>query len=193
MIMKQENIKQIVDIWLALNTVLALVFGFSLLGGFIGYIVYSFVFHSLWIIAFFIILINLISFKFIYNVWDTYSKGYIIDIENNKFSFPANDVENSILEIMKLKPFFNMAKREELLITDIIALNNETQRWTTKSSDGKTQKHIKYLLNISGKFGSRQLEFSSKQKRDECRTLLSYAKKKLGSKFVSNDMNLDLQ
>jgi hypothetical protein len=49
------------------------------------------------------------------------------------------------------------------------------------------------MLNISGDFGSRQLEFNSKQKRDECRTMLNSARKKLNLKFDSSDINLDLQ
>lgn len=63
------------------------------------------------------------------------------------------------------------------------------------NGQGKTQtkEHVKWLLNISGDFGSQQLEFHSKQKRDECRAMLSSAKKKMGSSFTSSDMNLDFQ
>lgn len=188
--MAQEDVKQIKDIWLALNNVVGVVFLISIIGGLIGGLVFKF--HSIWPIVIGIVLANLFSIKFIYNIWDTYSKGIIIDVKNNIFSFPADDVENSILEIITLKPFFNMAKRESLPISEIISLNNETKRWSVKDGN-KTKKYIRYLLNVSGEFGSRQLEFDSKQKRDECRALLSSAKKKLGSKFVSSDLNLDLQ
>lgn len=166
----------------------------SLFSSFLGALVNDFfALHSGGVIFGFIILANLLTAKFTYNVWNSYSKGIVADVENNSFSFPASDIENSIAEIITLRPIFNLAKRDSYPITEITALNNETKRWTTESSDGKTKKHVEYLLNISGDFCSKQLEFASKQKRDECRAMLSNAKKKMGSTFTSSDMNLDFQ
>ena len=97
------------------------------------------------------------------------------------------------LVYMCVERFFTLVEKgfSESFVT------NEIKRWSTKSKDsnGKqtTKRHVKFLLNISGDFGSRQLEFNSKQKRDECRTMLNSARKKLNLKFDSSDINLDLQ
>jgi hypothetical protein len=143
-----------------------------------------------------VIVANLIMVKFTFGVWSSYSKGIVADINNNLFSFPASDVENSIQDIVTLKPLFNLAKRNEYPISEINALTNESRRWTTKSKNSQgrsqTKEHVVWLLNVSGEFGSTQLEFTSKQKRDECRSMLNSASKKIGSSIRSSDINLDL-
>jgi hypothetical protein len=139
----------------------------------------------------------LIFSKFIYGVWNAYNLGIIVDLENKTFSFPASDVENNVIDIITFKQFRDLSKREMLNLAEIEALANEIKRWTTASTDSKgkktTKKHVKFLLNVSGDFGSRQLEFDSKQKRDECRAMLNSAKKKLNLKYGSSDLNLDLE
>lgn len=179
---------EVKDTWLALQKAGIVVLAVSIIGLILG----SMIGDSNLVIWGFVILANLIAGKFTLNVWNSYSEGIVADIDNNSFSFPASDVENSIEDIVKLKPLFDLAKRNSYPITEINALNNETKRWTTTSKEG-TKKHVEWLLNISGDFGSQQLEFASKQKRDECRAMLSAAKKKMGSSFTSSDMNLDLQ
>lgn len=184
---------EVKDTWLALQKAGIVILAVSIIGLFLG----SAIGNSNLVIWGFVILANLIAGKFTLNVWNSYSEGIVADIENNSFSFPASDVENSIEDIVKLKPLFNLAKRNSYPITEITALNNETKRWTTKSKNSQgrseTKNHVKWLLNISGDFGSQQLEFASKQKRDECRAMLSSAKKKMGLSFTSSDMNLDFQ
>jgi hypothetical protein len=139
----------------------------------------------------------LIFSKFIYDVWNAYNQGIQVSLENKTFSFPASDVENNVIDIITLKQFRDLSKRETLKLNEVEALANEIKRWSTSSTDSKgkktTKKHVKFLLNISGDFGSRQLEFNSKQKRDECRAMLNRARKKLNLKFGSSDSNLDLQ
>lgn len=153
-----------------------------------GTIVYGVVYYPV---------VLLLFSKFIYNVWNAYNMGILVNLEDRTFSFPASDVENKVIDIITLKRFRDLAKRETLKLIEVEALTNEIKRWSTKSKDsnGKqtTKRHVKFLLNISGDFGSRQLEFNSKQKRDECRTMLNSARKKLNLKFDSSDINLDLQ
>jgi len=186
--MERENIYQIKDNSLALEKVILMISTISIISGLVGFFLVKIFFnlndsYLIGIVVTFIILGNLVSIKLIYVTWDLYSKGIIVDIQNNTFSFPLTDSdrEYSILEYITLKILFDPGKRESLTINEIIALNNETKRWTTESGDGKKTKHIKYLLNVSGEFGSRQLEFTSQQKRDECRAILNNAKKKLNS------------
>ena len=194
------------DTWLALKTIGELfitVFGFSLGLGFA--FLYSLIFANNENILFGTIVYGVVYYpvvlllfsKFIYNVWNAYNMGILVNLEDRTFSFPASDVENKVIDIITLKRFRDLAKRETLKLIEVEALTNEIKRWSTKSKDsnGKqtTKRHVKFLLNISGDFGSRQLEFNSKQKRDECRTMLNSARKKLNLKFDSSDINLDLQ
>lgn len=142
-------------------------------------------------------LLLLLFSKFIYGVWNAYNLGIIVSFEDKTFSFPASDVENNVIDIITFKQFRDLSKREILNLAEIEALANETKRWTTSNTNSKgkktTKKHVSFLLNVSGDFGSRQLEFDSKQKRDECRAMLNNAKKKLNLKHGSSDANLDLQ
>jgi len=139
-----------------------------------------------------ILFIFLIPIK---KIWNAYYAGYEVDLEDGTFSFPASDVENSVMDIVTLKSVRNLMHRDTLNLDELEALNNETKRWTSKSKDSNgrmvTKKHVKYLLNISGEFGSRQFKFNSKQKRDECRAMFNRAVKQLGLRLNSSDMNLD--
>lgn len=189
---------EVKDTWLALQKLVLVVGVISVIGALLGAGINKLfsidVDAVIWGSA---ILANLIAAKYTFGVWNSYSQGIVANLENDTFSFPASDVENSIAEIVTLRPLFNLAKRNSYKISEINALNNETKRWTTKSENSQghseTKQHVKWLLNISGDFGSQQLEFDSKQKRDECRAMLSSAKKKMGSSFSSSDMNLDFQ
>jgi hypothetical protein len=143
-----------------------------------------------------IVIINIASAKFTWSIWQSYYLGVITDVNADLFSFPASDVENSVKDILTFKKFRNLAKRNSFPITQIRALNNETKRWTTKSTNSKGQSrsknHVSWLLNVSGDFGSQQFEFSSKQKRDECRSMLFMATRRLGNTSRgSSDFNFD--
>ncbi|MFA5454469.1 MAG: hypothetical protein WC272_04015 [Sulfurimonas sp.] len=188
---------EVKDIWLALQKTGQVFLGVSVVGLIAGFGLNNlFGTDSNGILYGAVIIANIIAAKFIFGVWNSYSDGIVADIENNIFSFPASDVENSIQDILTLRPLFDLAKRIEYQISEINALTNETKRWTTKSKNSQgrseTKEHVKWLLNISGEFGSKQLEFTSKQKRDECRAMLNSACKKIGSSFASSDINLDL-
>ncbi len=91
-------------------------------------------------------------------IFFNYSRGVIITAEG--VSFPASDVENSILALLLGKSLWGHLIRERLPLNEVEHLANDGHgtRWR---------------LNLSGAFGSRQIEFSSKQKRDECRAALA--------------------
>ncbi|GEM_PF-511824 len=141
-----------------------------------------------------VLLGNILLIPISTKVWKNYSKGYHADITNNEFSFPASDVENSLADIVTLKRFRNLIHRESVQLSDIRALNNEKGRGQRYSHSAK--RNVGYdiwKLNISGDFGSRQFEFNSKQKRDECRSMIYTACYRVGNKLRgASDLNLDL-
>ncbi len=193
-----ENKMVVSDVWGAINLIGIILFSIAVLSIVPFFLVgqIDILSNYTWqyaIYAFFAMLF--IFFIPIKKVWNAYYAGYEVDLEDGTFSFPASDVENSVMDIVTLKRLRNLLHRETLNLDELEALNNETKRWTTKSKDSKgrvvTHKHVAYLLNISGDFGSRQFQFSSKQKRDECRAMFNRAVKRLGLKLNSSDMNLD--
>lgn len=121
----------------------------------------------------------LIFSPFIFRVWFTYHDGIAIDVANDCLSFPASDVESSLLEIITLRRFLNHGKTERLPLSAIEAAMNET----------RVPKGI-YAINLSGSFGSRQLAFNSKQKRDEFRAAVEWGIKEIGGRF-RKDGNMD--
>lgn len=109
-----------------------------------------------------------------------YGTGIVIDLRAKTISWPASDVEDSFFDILSGKRFVNHLHRETVVLADITDLRNDTD----------VHKDRRSRLNLSGSFGSRQLEFSSKQKRDECRTRILEAVRKVGIRPTS-DFNTD--
>jgi hypothetical protein len=187
------------DIWLALETTASFIGFISVIACILVYFIiapHEKVEGSLASYLGWVIMANLIFVKFTWSIWQSYYLGVIADVNTDLFSFPASDVENSVKDILTFKKFRNLAKRKSYPITQIRALNNETKRWTTKSTNSKGQSrsknHVSWLLNVSGDFGSQQFEFSSKQKRDECRSMLFMATRRLGNTSRgSSDFNFD--
>lgn len=104
-------------------------------------------------------------------IFFNYSRGVIITAEG--ISFPTSDVENSIFALLLGKSLWGHLFRERLPLEDVEHLANDGHGTRSR-------------LNLSGAFGSRQIEFSSKQKRDECRAaVLRYRN------AVRADANLD--
>ena len=73
----------------------------------------------------------------------------------------------------------------------------DTKRWTTKhkkymgvTTGGKakyktkTKNHVRYTINIAGTFGSANLQFLDKQKRDEVRNALQQSVKRYTDKNI---------
>lgn len=115
---------------------------------------------------------------------------YKVDQVNQTFAFPASDLENSILAIILLQPYWNLMRRKTVLLAEIENLYLDTQRWSTKqqvvtgtTAKGKTKfkqstkKHVRYCINVAGTFGSANLDFLSRQKRDEVRNALQQSVK----------------
>jgi len=195
-----ENRIVVSDVWGAIKIMFTIILTLAILSVlpllFKAYNVETFSQYSFKYSLYVFIGLLVVFFIPIVKVWNAYYGGYEVDLEDQTFSFPASDLENSIMDIVTLKRLRNLLHRETLNLNELEALNNETKRWTTKSKDsnGRTvsRKHVQYLLNISGDFGSRQFKFTSKQKRDECRAMVNRAIKKLGLKLNSSDMNLDI-
>ncbi|MET2947722.1 hypothetical protein ABXV18_06420 [Vibrio owensii] len=186
------------DTWLAVKKLSMVFIAITVISFFLGAKVSNEFFNGSLAAGFFTIIVaHIVCGKFTIGVWKSYSEGIVIDIDSDICSFPASDVENSFREILTLMSVVNLAKRSSFPISEIRSLNNETKRWTTKfkNSQGKnvSSNHVKWLLNVSGDFGSQQFEFSSKQKRDECRSMLHTAAKQLGNySRGTSDLNFDL-
>jgi hypothetical protein len=136
---------------------------------------------------------------FAIKVFINYNKGIVVSSEENMISLPATDVENSIIDIITLRKFRNYAKRIEIPISEIDKAWLDRKRKTVSYIDnsGKKSKVKKktitiYTINIAGAFGSQNIEFSSRQKRDEFRSALSICAKDLGLK-IKVGSNIDMQ
>lgn len=116
------------------------------------------------------------------NCWRSYNFGVLIDGHRNILDIPASDQAQTLTETFLLKSFFDHAKRETLRLSELEAIDNAS---TTE------QNQRVFYLTISGQFGSRALEFSDKQKRDECRNAIIAEYKKARSSSVRADINWD--
>ena len=174
--------RRIPDIWLALKTTGAVFSALTIAGGILGVVV-SFILASLMsptVIIAVILLTWAVSFLFIFRVWITYQEGIVIDADSCELSFPANDVENSVMEIITFKQFFDHARRATIRLASIESVMNETRA-----------RRGLYAVNVSGSFGSQQFAFDSKQKRDEFRAALDWGAKEAGT-FSKQDRNSDV-
>jgi hypothetical protein len=168
--------------WLALTTT-ATVFGvMTAIGGATSAALSFFLTNRIDSLIFFIgiLLAWMISAKFILNVWLTYHEGIVIDAESSELSFPANDVENRVIDILTLKQFFDHGRRETVRLASVESVMNETRA-----------RRGHYAVNISGSFGSRQFSFDSKQKRDEFRAAIDWASRETGIR-TKQDRNSDV-
>lgn len=178
---------QVVDVWHALIITAQCWFflGLSIaIGGwiFIGLLAGEFL-PSQWV-AFWFFASLVFALPFGFKVWNAQSAGIYIDPSNAIISFSADDLENSLHEIITLQRFFGHAQRISIAIADIARLDNDN----FKTGRGIFNRRC-FGLNISGDFGSYQLMFSHKQKRDECRTLLTQVMNRVNGK-LSKDHNI---
>lgn len=128
------------------------------------------------------------------------NRRYYIDNEAGTFTFPRSDIENRIFHILLLAPYWNLMRTRTVSLSDIENIYLDTQRWTSKrqklfvptNKDGSSsrhgstvnKKHIRYTLNITGSFGSANLQFLSRQKRDELRNALQQSIKNASGRNV---------
>jgi hypothetical protein len=120
-----------------------------------------------------VIILDFLLVVFYIRTFLTFNQGYVIDIEHEFFSFPATDVENKFFDIFTLKRLRDYAKIKKVKfseITDIYIDTKKVRRYNPKTK--RYRQEPIYTLNIVGTFGSSNLEFSSRQKRDEVRGIL---------------------
>jgi hypothetical protein len=124
---------------------------------------------------------------------------YVIDSSKLVFTFPRSDMENSILAIITLQPYWNLMRKKEVPLSDIENIYLDTKRWSTnedvaRGSNAKggtkfkkvSKKHVLYRLNVTGAFGSANLPFLNRQKRDEVRNALEQTIKKVSGKKIDS-------
>lgn len=180
----RDNGKQrsISDIWLALKTTVT-VFGQITVVAVMILAVASLLFSGRITPGFLLLgipVVWVLSAKFVFKVWLTYHEGIVIDADNAELSFPATDVENSLLDIIRLRRFFDNARRETVRLASVESVMNETRA-----------RRGHYAVNVSGSFGSRQFVFDSKQKRDEFRAALNWGAGETGVR-TWQDRNSDV-
>lgn len=131
-----------------------------------------------WLNTFEGLIIILVQSIFIYFA----NRSYIIDMKSGYIEFPRSDVENTIIDIILLMPYWNLMRRIQVSCCDIenIYVDIKRKNIKYKNSNGKivSKQQILYTINIVGIFGSANLQFSSRQKRDEVRNAIQQCVKK---------------
>lgn len=150
----------VLDVWLALQMTTAIL----VLTGGVAFVAYAFVRTGFPTVK--IALCVAVPIILALRVFHAYSQGITIEPAANRISWPASDMEGGLLDILTLKRLWGHFFRESVRLDEIFDLRNDTVRMN---------KVVRHRLNVSGAFGSRQLEFSSKQKRDECRVCIQRA------------------
>jgi len=173
-----RKIYRIQDVWLLLATLRSITFFAILL-----YIILLFGMYLLGTeyvagqIKIFSIIYGVLFLIYFIKVFSVFNKGYVIDLDKEEFRFPATDVENSLLNIITLEKYRDYARVKKVVLQDISDIYIDNQRKKVFSStSNKTTKTI-YTINIVGFHGSNNLNFSSRQKRDEVRGILVQAAK----------------
>lgn len=179
---------QVVDIWHAVTTTgkcwLGLTAAIAVGGGLLLALLFGEQLPSSWP-GFWFMLCLLLATPFSLRVWRSQSTGILLDPQQGTISFSADDLENSLHDILSLRRFFDHARRINIALHDIERLDNDT----FSSGQGQFRKR-RFALNLSGDFGSYQLMFSHKQKRDECRTLLTQVLRGTKGTAPSRDSNI---
>jgi hypothetical protein len=127
---------------------------------------------------------------------------YKIDTETNYFIFPRSDIENSIFQILIGAKYWNLMRTKSVALSEIENIYIDTKRWQSKTlkqvgnyKDGKarhgnvTKKHVRFRINVTGSFGSANLSFLDRQKRDEVRSALQVAVKKTTGKNIDRKVS----
>ena len=143
--------------------------------------------------------IFIVGLWFLMRVWNSYNHGILVSSKYDKVNFPASDVENTLMDIITLKRLRNLANRLEYDISELdkVWLDRQRKRVTYTDMSGKKPKSktktvVVYTVNIAGAFGSKNIVFNSRQKRDEFRSAISICAKDLGLKLRIGS-NIDMQ
>jgi hypothetical protein len=181
--------QEIVDIWGAIRVTAMVVTQVAFLGGVSGFLL-----GYAWLGQFSVVAVIastlsalLLSVAFIHRVWRVHSSGIVIDKKEGTLTFPAADVENTVVDILTFRSFFNLARTETLKLSAVRDISNDTKR---TSAAAKRPHQDRYGVNIMGIFGSRQIPFNSKQKRDEFRSAIVHITKR-NDHFLGQDNNID--
>ncbi|HYC42785.1 MAG TPA: hypothetical protein VEB70_07340 [Noviherbaspirillum sp.] len=182
-LMVSEDARVITDVYQAVASFVGLSWAIGIVGLVIGLII-GVPFAGI------ALLLTLFA-RYLGNVFAALYIGVLIDVENDLVSLAGSELDNSILDIVTLKAARNMAKRDVFPLSEVEGVFCQTRRWSEKvnGSNGRsrTVQRVKYGLNLTGLFGSRNIEFSSKQKRDECRSALLTS-----TKSIRNAPNIDV-
>lgn len=116
------KIYQVYDVWMALRKSATNLLILSIIASFICYL-----FDFLQILPVFLLAI-LGQSIIIYRA----NHLYKIDQVTQTFTFPASDLENSILAIVLMQPYWNLMRRKSVQLSTIENLYLDTQRWSTK-------------------------------------------------------------
>jgi hypothetical protein len=95
------------------------------------------------------------------------AEGIQYNEETEELEIPGSNTDMSILDIITFKTFRQLLTRESLPLHEIQGLNNHVVH-----SNGEWYSMTHWILIVSGDFGSRQIRFASKAKRDEARVML---------------------
>ncbi len=130
------------------------------------------------------------------------NRTYIVDLETGLITFPRSDIENSIMAIILLYPYWNLMRTMTINASEIENLYLDTKRWSTKhkvsngtTAGGKTKyktetkNHVRYTINIAGTFGSANLQFLDRQKRDEVRNAIQQCVKQHSGKNIDRKVS----
>jgi len=126
-----------------------------------------------------------LAMPFAWKVWHAQAAGIHIDPRSATLSFSADDLETSLHGVLTFQRFFDHARRISVAIADIDRLDNDNI-WFGKGASRRRG----FALNLTGDFGSYQLMFSHKQKRDECRTLITRVMLQQRGKAPARDSNI---
>lgn len=114
-------------------------------------------------------------------VFIQYYRGITLDENSGEISMPAPNDPNTITDIITLQKYRKHLSRISVPLESIIDIRNNTE--PSKYPD-------RFKLDIIYDNGGRshKIEFSSKQRRDQCRALILNAVK-ISGKRVTSDLN----
>ena len=112
----------------------------------------------------------LVGVAFLYvpiRVFMNIAEGILYNSETEELEIPGSNTDMSIFDIVTFKTVRQFLTRETLPLDEIQGLNNHVVR-----SSGEWYSATNWILIVSGDFGSRQIRFASKAKRDETRVMI---------------------
>lgn len=112
-------------------------------------------------------------------VFIQYYRGILVSLEDNFVIWPASRDANTISDILLFKKYWKHLFRQRVDLSGVIDIRNNT---VGPDVDGR------FKLDITWDDGgqSHKIEFSNKQRRDQCRAMLLNAKRQAGSKIMSD-------